>query len=61
MTKTYIQASKPKILINLSPEAISCLGQLAVASHRSRSNVVQLLLELAGKDGKVRAFLGGAQ
>lgn len=61
MHTLHSPAIKPKILINLSREAIATLGELAASSHRSRSNVVQLLVELAQKDGQVRAFLGGAK
>ena len=61
MATLHSPATKPKILINLSREAIATLGELAASSHRSRSNVVQLLVELAQKDGQVRAFLGGGQ
>jgi hypothetical protein len=61
MARLHSPANKPKILINLSREAIASLGELAAVSHRSRSNVVQLLVELAERDGKVRAVLGGAR
>lgn len=61
MAKSHSPSNKPKILINLSREAITSLGELATISHRSRSNVVQILVELAERDGKVRAVLGGDQ
>jgi hypothetical protein len=61
MATVHGPANKPKILINLSREAIATLGELAASSHRSRSNVVQLLVELAQRDGQVRSFLGGGR
>ena len=57
--KREISVRKERILINLDRAEINALDNLAAESRRTRSNVLAVLIDVAGRDTQVRALLGG--
>ena len=57
--KRDISVRKERILVNLDRAEINALDNLAAESRRTRSGVLALLIDVAGRDIQIRALLGG--